>query len=98
MDEVKEGEVVSRSARRDRALGAIAQFASPRRVAIATGVGAMVLAGTAFASGGAGSAATAAAASFTSSGDTAIAAIGGALIALAGLAIVYKWAKGMFFG
>jgi hypothetical protein len=83
---------------RNRALGTIAQFASPRRIAVATGVGGLVMAGTAFASGGAGSAATAAAASFTSSGDTAIAAIGVALISLAGIAVVYKWAKGMFFG
>ncbi len=95
---------------RDRALGAIAQFASPKRLAIATAVGSLVAAGTAFASGGAGAAgtafasggagaaATAAAASFTSSGDTAIGAIGVALISLAGIAVVYKWAKGMFFG
>ena len=88
MDEVKEVEVVKN--RRARALGAIAQFASPRRVSMATGIGALVLAGTAFASGGAGTAATTAAASFTSSGDTAIGAIGVALISLAGIAVVYK--------
>ncbi len=93
MDDLK----VVKSAR-DRALGAIAQFASPRRVALATGVGGLVLASTAFASGGAGTAATTAAAAFTSSGDTAIGAIGVALISLAGIAVVYKWAKGMFFG
>ena len=95
MDDVKEVEV---STRRARSLGAIAQFASPSRVAIATAVGSLVAAGTAFASGGAGTAATAAAASFTASGDTAIGAIGVALISLAGIAVVYKWAKGMFFG
>ena len=83
---------------RERALGFIAEYASPRRVAIATAVGSLVAAGTAFASGGAGTAATNAAASFTSSGDTAIGAIGVALISLAGIAVVYKWAKGMFFG
>ena len=83
---------------RDRALGAIAQFASPKRLAIASAVGSLVAAGTAFASGGAGTAATNAAASFTASGDTAIGAIGVALISLAGIAVVYKWAKGMFFG
>lgn len=83
---------------RERALGFIAEHASPRRVAIATALGSLVAAGTAFASGGAGTAATNAAASFTSSGDTAIGAIGVALISLAGIAVVYKWAKGMFFG
>lgn len=83
---------------RDRALGTIAQMVSPRRVAIATAVGGMVASVSAYASGGAGTAATTAAASFTSSGDTAIGAIGVALISLAGIAVVYKWAKGMFFG
>ncbi|MBU2856986.1 hypothetical protein HF289_08895 [Acidithiobacillus ferrooxidans] len=82
---------------RERALGFIAEHASPRRVAAAVAIGSLVSAATAFASGGAGSAATAAAASFTSSGDTAIGAIGVALISLAGIAVVYKWAKGMFF-
>lgn len=82
---------------RNRALGAVVQLASPRRLAVAVSVGGLVMAGTAFASGGAGTAATAAAASFLTSGTTAIAAIGTALITLAGLAIVFKWAKGMFF-
>ncbi|MDD3761201.1 MAG: hypothetical protein PHO57_10285 [Acidithiobacillus sp.] len=83
---------------RNRALGAVAQLASPRRVAVAAAIGSVVAAGTAFASGGAGAAATAAAASFTSSGDTAVAAIGVALISLAGISVVYRWSKGMFFG
>jgi uncharacterized membrane protein YbhN (UPF0104 family) len=98
MDDVKEVAVMTRSSARDRALGFIAEHASPRRVAAAVAIGSLVSAATAFASGGAGSAATAAAASFTSSGDTAIGAIGVALISLAGIAVVYKWAKGMFFG
>lgn len=82
---------------RDRALGVVANLASPRRVAFAVAIGSLVSAGTAFASGGAGTAATAAAAAFTASGETAIGAIGVALISLAGIAVVYKWAKGMFF-
>ncbi|MHB1881328.1 MAG: hypothetical protein ACYCPA_03820 [Acidithiobacillus sp.] len=83
---------------RDRALGVIAEYASPRRVAVATAIGSLVASVTAFASGGAGTAATAAAASFTTSGDTAIDAIGTAIIGLAGIAVLFKWAKGMFFG
>ena len=83
---------------RERALGFIAEHASPRRVAAAVAIGSLISAATSFASGGAGSAATAAAASFTSSGDTAVGAIGVALISLAGISVVYRWAKGMFFG
>ena len=94
MDDVKEVEV---STRRERALGAIAQFASPRRVAAAVAIGSLVSAATAFASGGAGTAATNAASAFTSSGTTAIDAIGVALLSLAGIAVVFKWAKGMVF-
>jgi hypothetical protein len=36
-------------------------------------------------------------ASLTADGTAAITAIGGALIGLAGIAVVYKWAKGMLF-
>ncbi len=36
-------------------------------------------------------------ASLTTDGTAAITAIGGALIGLAGIAVVYKWAKGMLF-
>jgi hypothetical protein len=82
---------------RNRALGFIAEHASPRRLAVAVAAGSLVAASSAFASGGAGSAATAAASSFLTSGTTAIGAIGVALISLAGIAVVYKWAKGMFF-
>lgn len=34
----------------------------------------------------------------TNDGGTAIAAVGGALIGLAGIAVVYKWVKGAIFG
>lgn len=34
----------------------------------------------------------------TSDGGTAIAAVGGALIGLASIAVVYKWVKGAIFG
>jgi len=97
MDDVKEVAVMTRSSARDRALGFIAEHASPRRVAAAVAIGSLVSAATAFASGGAGTAATAAASAFTASGTTAIDAIGVALLSLAGIAVVFKWAKGMFF-
>ena len=48
--------------------------------------------------GPATTAATTAAASFTSDGTGAVTAIGGALLGLAGIAVVFKWAKAMFFG
>ena len=57
------------------------------------GLGAAMAAGTP-----ATTAATTAAASFTSDGTGAITAIGGALLGLAGIAVVFKWAKAMFFG
>jgi hypothetical protein len=42
-------------------------------------------------------AAASAASSFTSDGTTAMASVGGAIISLAGVAVLYKWIKGMFF-
>lgn len=52
----------------------------------------------AFAAGDAVTAAAAsAAASFSSDGNAAMASIGGAIIGLAGVAVLYKWVKGMFF-
>jgi len=44
------------------------------------------------------SAAASAASTFSSDGDTALASIGGAIIGLAGVAVLYKWVKAMFFG
>lgn len=41
---------------------------------------------------------SAATGAITTDGTAAIAAIGGSLIGLAGLAVVYKWAKGAIFG
>lgn len=41
---------------------------------------------------------TAEAAQITTDGTAAITAIGGALVGLAVVAVVYKWAKGMIFG
>jgi len=41
---------------------------------------------------------TAATSALTSDGGTAIAAVGAALIGLAGIAVVYKWIKGAIFG
>ena len=41
---------------------------------------------------------TAATTAITTDGGTAIAAVGGALIGLAGTAVVYKWIKGAIFG
>ncbi len=38
------------------------------------------------------------AAQITTDGTAAITAIGGALVGLAVVAVVYKWAKGMIFG
>lgn len=42
--------------------------------------------------------AASAAQSFSSNGNTALASIGGAIIGLAGVAVLYKWVKAMFFG
>ncbi|MFG0772513.1 major capsid protein [Vibrio plantisponsor] len=53
-----------------------------------------VLASPAFAAIDVSSATTA----ITEDGGAAIAAIGGALIGLAGTAVVFKWAKGAIFG
>lgn len=39
-----------------------------------------------------------AAATITTDGTAAITAVGGALIGLAGVAVVYKWIKGAIFG
>jgi len=39
-----------------------------------------------------------AASSITTDGTAAITAVGGALIGLAGVAVVYKWIKGAIFG
>lgn len=41
---------------------------------------------------------TAATGAITGDGGTAIAAVGGALIGLAGTAVVFKWIKGAIFG
>ena len=41
---------------------------------------------------------TAEATAITTDGTAAITAIGGALVGLAVVAVVYKWAKGMIFG
>jgi uncharacterized membrane protein len=41
---------------------------------------------------------TAEAGQITTDGTAAITAIGGALVGLAVVAVVYKWAKGMIFG
>ncbi len=41
---------------------------------------------------------TAATTSISSDGTAAITAIGGALVGLAGVAVVFKWAKGAIFG
>lgn len=41
---------------------------------------------------------TAATTSITTDGTVAISAIGGALIGLAGVAVVFKWVKGAIFG
>ncbi len=41
---------------------------------------------------------TAATTAITTDGTAAITAIGGALIGLAGVAVVFKWAKGAIFG
>ncbi len=41
---------------------------------------------------------TAATSAITTDGGTAIAAVGGALIGLAGTAVVFKWIKGAIFG
>lgn len=42
-------------------------------------------------------AAASAASSFTTNGNTALASVGSAIIGLAGVAVLYKWIKGMFF-
>lgn len=42
--------------------------------------------------------AASAAQSFSSNGNTALASIGGAIIGLSGVAVLYKWVKAMFFG
>jgi hypothetical protein len=56
------------------------------------------LAGSAFAADtGITGAAASAASSFSSNGNTALASIGGAIIGLAGVAVLYKWVKAMFF-
>ncbi len=41
---------------------------------------------------------TAATSTITTDGGTAIAAVGGSLIGLAGTAVVFKWIKGAIFG
>lgn len=41
---------------------------------------------------------TAATTSITNDGTAAISAVGGALIGLAGVAVVFKWVKGAIFG
>ena len=41
--------------------------------------------------------AASAAQSFSANGNTAMASIGGAIIGLAGVAVLYKWVKAMFF-
>ena len=60
----------------------------------------MASVGAAFAttSGPATTAATTAASAFTSDGTGAVVAIGTALLGLAGIAVVFKWGKAMFFG
>lgn len=60
-------------------------------------LGALLAPVAAFAGTGATAAATSAASEFTSSGDGAIAAVGGALIGVAVVAVVFKWVKGMIF-
>lgn len=60
-------------------------------------VGGAFLPVAAMAGTGATAAATSAASTFTSSGDGAIAAVGGALIGVAVVAVVFKWVKGMIF-
>ena len=63
-------------------------------------VGSLVAPAIAFAgtSGTVTTAATTAASTFSSDGTGAIVAIGTALIGLAGVAVLFKWGKGMFFG
>lgn len=41
--------------------------------------------------------AASAASSFSSNGNTALASIGAAIVGLAGVAVLYKWVKAMFF-
>lgn len=41
---------------------------------------------------------SAATGAITSDGTSALTAVGGALLGLAGLAVVFKWAKAAFFG
>lgn len=41
--------------------------------------------------------AASAASSFTTNGNTALASIGAAIVGLAGVAVLYKWVKAMFF-
>jgi Ca2+/Na+ antiporter len=74
-----------------------------RSISAKVGMGAAVLgastvAAFATSSGPATTAATTAASTFTSDGTGAVVAIGGALLGLAGIAVVFKWAKAMFFG
>jgi len=55
------------------------------------------LAGSALAANEVTAAAASAASSFSANGNTALASIGGAIIGLAGVAVLYKWVKAMFF-
>lgn len=52
---------------------------------------------SAFAADQVTAAAASAASTFSSDGNTAMASIGGAIIGLAGVSVLYKWVKGMFF-
>ena len=81
-------------------LARVSGFVRKGAVALALGASVLVAPVSAFATG-AGvvtTAATTAAATFTSDGTGAITAIGIALISLAGIAVLFKWGKAMFFG
>ena len=75
----------------------VAMAASSRFVRSVVAIGGFLSPVVAFAGTGATAAATSAASTFTSSGDGAISAVGGALIGVAVVAVVFKWVKGMIF-
>ncbi|MBA1148232.1 hypothetical protein H0Z60_14345 [Ectothiorhodospiraceae bacterium WFHF3C12] len=68
------------------------------RITTATTLGLASMATYAQSGGGGGIDVSAATDAITTDGGTAIAAVGGALIGLAGIAVVYKWVKGAIFG
>lgn len=87
VSEVKEGEVMTR---RELALAKVAQFATPRRVALVTSVVGLVSAATAYASG-AGVGASAAASYITGSILPDVGVIAVALMGLAAAIYGFKW-------